>query len=223
MRLVDATSPPRTPERESLAEAIALHDAAVDRLAAVQAARERTEQARIDAKDAIAKATAGVEQAKLDAASALVGGAPAAITVKGARAALQDAEDALEASIEAGSVLVASEKEAADELGYARTALDDRLRAVVSAEANVAQLFAEAKVAQADLIAKRVRLRFLFNNGYVAEHELTAVRTFLLFETTLPAGKGQIEHGDFDRHPAAATWKEAIAALRENADAPLPS
>lgn len=211
------------PEREQLAEAIARHAEAVDRLAAVQAARERTDNARRDAKEAIAKATAGVEQANLNAASALVGGAPAAITVKGARATLQDAEDALEASIEAGSVLVATEKEAAAELGYATTALDDRLRDVVRAEANVTQLLAEAKAAQADLIAKRVRLRFLFNENLIGEQDATAVRSFLLFENNLPVGRGQLEHGNFDAHPAAATWKEAIAALRTDADAELPT
>jgi hypothetical protein len=222
MRLVDATSPPRSPEREALAAAQLRHSATVDRLAAIQAARKRTDNARRDAKEAIAKATAGVEQAKIDAASALVGGVPAAITVKAARAALTDCEDALEAS-EAGSALVGHEKEATDELEYARTALDDRLRDVVQTEANVAQLLAEAKVAQTDLINKRVRLRFLFNENLIGEQDAAELRSFLLFENNLPVGRGQLEHGNFDSHPAAATWKEAIAALRTDADAALPT
>jgi hypothetical protein len=211
-----------SPEREQLAAAIARHAEATDRLAAVQAARERTEQARIDAKGAIVKATAAVEQAKLDAASALVGGAPAAITVKGARAVLQDAEDALEASIEAGSTLVGHEKEAAAEVEYASTAIDKAVAAVVQTEANAAELLAEARSLQTDLINKRVQLRYLFNNDLIAERETAVVRTFLLFENTLPTGRGQVEHGNFDSHPAANIWKAALQELRENADATLP-
>jgi hypothetical protein len=212
-----------SPEREALAAAHLRHSAAVDRLAAIQAARERTDRGRRDAKEAIVKATAGVEQAKIDAASALVGGAPAAITVKGARAALQDAEDALEAAIEAGSTLVASEKEAAAEVAYSTTALDEKLGAVVQTEVDVGQLLAEARAAQDALISKRVQLRYLFNENLIAESETAAVRTFLLFETALPAGRGQVEYGNFDAHPAAATWKEAIAALRTDANAELPT
>jgi hypothetical protein len=190
----------------------------------VQAARERTEQARRDAKDAVKAAAAAVEAAKADAAAQLAGlGSDPPLSVKAARAALQDAEDVLEASIEGGATLVVTEKEAGDELAYADTALEDRLRAVVSAEVDATRLLAEAKAAQADLINKRVRLRHLFNNDLIAESETAAVRTFLLFETALPTGRGQVEYGNFDNHPAATTWKEAIAALRTDADAKLPS
>ena len=223
MRLVDATSPPRTPERESLAEAIARHAEATNRLAAVQAARERTEQARRDAKEAIAKATAGVEQAKIDAAAQLVGSAPGALSVKAARAALTDCEDALEAAIEAGGILVTTEKEAADEVEWAQTALKKCVGAVVKSEANVGQLLKEAEAAQAELINKRIVLRHLFNNDLVAEQEQPAVRTFMLFQNTLPVGRGQLEHGNFDKHPAADPYKRAIEALRTDADAPLPT
>jgi hypothetical protein len=214
--------PPRTPQREALAAAQLRHSAAVDRLAAIQAARERTAQTQRGARDAIKAATAGVEQAKLDAASALAGGTPGGQSVKEARAALQDAEDALEASVEASGTLVASEKEAGDELQYARMALDEKLRDVVRSEANVAQLLKEAEAVQVDLVSRRVVLRHLFNSGFVAEQE-TDLRDFLLFKYQLPTGRGQVEYENFDAHPAADPWRQALQELRENADAPLPS
>ena len=141
--------------------------------------------------------------------------------MKAARAALTDCEDALDASIEAGSALVGHEKEAADELEYARTALDDRLRDVVRAEANVKRLLAEANAVQTDLINKRVVLRHLYNAHFVAEED--ALRDFLLFQNQLPAGRGQVEYGNFDAHPAADPYKRAVEALRTDADAPLPT
>jgi hypothetical protein len=44
----------------------------------------------------------------------------------------------------------------------------------------------------------------------------------MLFQNTLPVGRGQLEHGNFDKHPAADPYKRAIAALRTDADALLP-
>jgi RepB DNA-primase from phage plasmid len=156
------------------------------------------------------------KMAELDA----LGAALAAFTESGA---LQDAEDALEAAIEAGNALPGHEKEAADELQYARMALDEKLRNVVRAEANVVQLLAEAKAAQAALVSLRVQLRYLFNEQLVADQDTPPLRTFLLFENTLPTGRGQVEYGNFDAHPAADTWRQALQELRENADASLPS
>jgi hypothetical protein len=224
-----ATEPPeRTPARAELAAAQKRHADAVRQLAANKTAQELTEQTRRDARDAIETATAAVEQAKVNAgqhltAVAMGNAGPAPTSVKAARAALADVEDALEAAQAAGVALVEQEKDAEHELEYARTALDDRLRDVVRSEAPVGKLLAEAKVAQADLIAKRVRLRFLFNADLVAEDVVAEMRKFLLFENTLPVGRGQLEHGNFDKHPAADSYKRAIEALRTDADAPLPS
>ena len=218
-----AGEPPRSPEREALAEAIARHDAAVDRLAAVQAAREQATQAQYDAKDAIRAAATAVEQSKVDAALVLTGAAPGALSVKDARTKLQDCEDAIEAAISAGGTLVASEKEAAAEVEYANTALEKSVAAVVRAEAPVAKMLAEAKALQNDLVARRVELRQLYNADLVAEDVVAEMRKFLLFENTLPVGRGQVEYGNYDAHPAADPWKAVLQELRENADAPLPS
>jgi hypothetical protein len=144
-----------------------------------------------------------------------------AVTVKAARAALTDCEDSLEAAISAGSVLVDHEKEAATEIERAQEALDKAVTAVVKSEANVARLLKEAKAIQADLIARRVVLRFLYN-GFLEERE-SELRTFLLFEQHLPVGRGQAEHGNYNAHPAADPWNAAVRALATNPAAPLPT
>ena len=117
-------APPRTPEREALAAAQERHAAAVDQLAAVRVAIERTEQARRDAKENIAKAEAAVETAKTDAAVhltavALGNAGPAPLSVKAARDNVVVAQDALDAAISAGGALAGQEKEAERELMFA--------------------------------------------------------------------------------------------------------
>jgi hypothetical protein len=42
-------------------------------------------------------------------------------------------------------------------------------------------------------------------------------------QNTLPVGRGQLEHGNFDKHPAADPYKRAVEALASDADAPLPT
>jgi hypothetical protein len=49
------------------------------------------------------------------------------------------------------------------------------------------------------------------------------VRSFLLFENQLPAGRGQVEYGKFYAHPAADPFKRSLEAMRTDADAELPS
>src|SRR5664280_2341193 len=98
MRLVDATSPPRLPEREALAEAIARHGAARERLAAIKTAQECAFDSVLDLKDAATNAAAALEQAKADEprqlVEAFIGGdtAEVASPVKAAAAAVEEAD-----------------------------------------------------------------------------------------------------------------------------------
>jgi hypothetical protein len=66
-------------------------------------------------------------------------------------------------------------------------------------------------------------LRYLFNEHLVTDQDTPPLRTFLLFENTLPTGRGQIEYGNFDAHPAADPFKRAVEALASDADALLPT
>jgi len=150
-------------------------------------------------------------------------GADPPLSVKAARLRSKTPRTALRRLLRRAALCPATKKKLAAEVEYASTALDDRLRAVVKAEADVKQLLAEAKAAQAALVSLRVQLRYLFNENLVADQDTPPLRTFLLFENTLPTGRGQVEFGNFDNHPAADTWKAALQELRENADAALPT
>jgi chromosome segregation ATPase len=209
MRLV-GDAPPRTPERESLAEAIARHAEATDQLAAVRAARERTEEARHSAEEATAKAKAAIEQAKIDTAAALVGGTPGApgTSVKAARAALQDCEDALEAAVAAGSVLAESAEEAERELARAERDVDRAVEAVVKASTEIRALVGRLKTAYAELVDVRNALR--------------AVQSRLPDDLKI-LGSVDIPSIHQDDLKLAATWRAAIAALATDPDALLPT
>jgi hypothetical protein len=82
------------------------------------------------------------------------------------------------------------------------------------------RLLEEAKAVQADLIKRRVALRYLVRNLDVtpAIHE---VREFLRYNTDLP-GFGSVEFEDWNKHQANAPWKDAHDALTRISDTPLP-
>src|SRR5664280_641688 len=108
MRLVDATSPPRTPERESLAEAIARRDIATKRLVRIAAAHERASETVYDLKDSVDKAIATLDEAKAGEGFYL-----AAVALGEADAALSPVKTA-----------VANVEQANDQLGTARRTRD---------------------------------------------------------------------------------------------------
>jgi hypothetical protein len=227
LRAVNDT-PPRTSERAALAAAIERHDAAQRQLAANKSAQEQTIDTRIEARRAVEKSAAMIEEAKVNAATFLAntimgtaGEAP--LTVKAARAAAQDAEDALEAALSAGAALAEQEKSAEREMRRAADNIDERIRDVVRVETGpaVPSLLKDAEMAQSDLIHKRVVLRHLLHNGSVDEAEKQAVKSFL-HNTTLPGTYGCVEYTDWERHPVLAPWSRAREALRQDADAALP-
>jgi chromosome segregation ATPase len=201
-------APPRSPEREQLAEAIARHEEATDRLAAVRAARDRNEEARHGAEESVAKATAGIERAKTDAAAALVGGAPGALSVSSARAALQEREDSLVAVIAAGGILAEHAEDAERELGRSERAVDAAVEGVVKASAEIRALVGRLKPAYEELVDVRNALRMMQSR---------------LPDDLRIMGGVDIPSIHQDDLKLAATWRTAVAALASDADAPLPS
>jgi hypothetical protein len=215
-----------SPEREQLAEAIERHNDARDVVRRVGEAREQADEVVYRVKDAMRAAEAALAEAQAGedawlAAKAL--GEDAGISAADAEAAVTRAANDLAVARRTRDALDERAAREAAEVERARDAVAKCVTAVAKSEAPAARLLAEAKAVQADLIAKRVRLRFLFNSDFIAEQDAAAARTFLLFENTLPTGKGQVEHGNFDSHPAANIWKAALQELRENADAALPT
>src|SRR5664280_3663752 len=99
MKLV-GDAPPRTPEREQLAEAIARRDTAMKQIARIQAAHERASNTIYDLKDSVDKAIATLDEAKAGEGSYLaavaLGDADAALSpIKTATAAVEGANDQL--------------------------------------------------------------------------------------------------------------------------------
>src|SRR5438309_601908 len=100
--------PTRSPARAALAEAIERKRELTERLAVIEQAQSDLRLTPLEEK--VEAATAAVEQAKHDAVRHLVDsklghGGPAALSVKDARAALQDAEEELEVARSARSAL----------------------------------------------------------------------------------------------------------------------
>src|ERR1035437_6819490 len=145
MRLVDATSPPRTPEREALAEAIARRDTATKQLARIQAAHERASNTVYDLKDSVDKAIATLDEAKAGEGSYLaavaLGDADAALSpVKAAAAAVEEANDQLGTARRTRDALEDEIKVVERELMLADMALDKCIAAAVKADPATARL-----------------------------------------------------------------------------------
>jgi inosine/xanthosine triphosphate pyrophosphatase family protein len=226
MRLVDATSPPRTPERAELAAAIERHAAAVEAVRRVGEAREQAAEVVYRASDALRAAEAALKEAQADedawlAAKAL--GEDAGISAADAEAAVTRAANDLAVARRTRDALDERVQRGAAEVERAREAVAKCVTAVAKSEAPAARLLAEARLLQNDLVARRIVLRHLFNSHLVADQEAAELRDFLLFQNHLPAAIGQVEYGNFDSHPAADPWRQALQELRENANAPLPT
>src|ERR1035437_5838966 len=145
MRLVDATSPPRTPEREALAEAIARRDTATKQLARIQTAHEHASETVYDLKDSVDKAIATLDEAKAGEGSYLaavaLGDADAALSpVKAAAAAVEEANDQLGTARRTRDALEAEMKAVESELMWAKNKLDDAVRDVVRADPAIRKL-----------------------------------------------------------------------------------
>lgn len=223
LKLATGEAPPRSPERTALAEAQQRHAAALDAVKRVEQAHEAARETVFRLMDVLKAAEAALKEAQAGgnarlAAIALGEADGNAVDVE---AAVQQATADLDVARRTRAALEQRAEREAAEVERAREAIDKAVADVVRSEADVAKLLAKAKAIQTDLIARRVELRFLYN-GFLEERG-SELRQFLLFEQHLPAGRGQAERGNFDIHPAADPWKASIAALREDADAPLPA
>ena len=210
MRLVDAAvSPPRTPERAELAAAQERHADAVRQLAANESAQQTTTEAIYAARDTVKAATAAIEEAKANAATHLTAVAmgnagPAPTSVKAARVALQDAEDALEAALAARAELEQQHKDAEHEIEYAGMALGNAVANVVRDAPELRKLAADHAAAD--------------RHYHDLHFAMEAVQSFLPDDLKYWHGTGR-----WPDLAAAATWKAALQELRENADVPLPT
>jgi hypothetical protein len=118
---------------------------------------------------------------------------------------------------------VARANEAEREIERTKRAIDEAVANVLRSEAPVGKLLADAKALQEEVIAARVVLRHLHRGGFVHADDEKAVFSFLFDTFVLPSTiNGQVEHADFNRHPANGRWSAAVEALHRDADAELP-
>jgi chromosome segregation ATPase len=214
MRLVDATSPPRTPEREQLAEAIAKRNDANRELGDIEAALLTVRNTVDVATIAVAEKTKALETAKGANADYL---ARAALgrsgnvlppSVQDARLALQDAQDQLDAARSTVALFENNRQVTVDEVSYAERDVDRAVEAVVKASTEIRALVGRLKAAYAELVDVRNALR--------------AMQSRLPDDLKI-LGSVDIPSIHQDDLKLAATWRTAVAALVKDADAELPS
>ena len=205
----------RTLERDALAAAIERHRKIGQTVAAVRTARQTandrlygTGSARAavdDAMAAVEKAKAAATQFLVDQAIGNAGAAP--LSVKDAKRALAEAEDELDVVKTTENALGVRLRESEQELAQAKHGINEAVRDVVKASPAVAAIFSEYET--------------LKRRGAA----LLAMRNFI--EQKLQAAPDDDSAEDAEDEPAnvaaqIANWEAALAALRINADAPLP-
>jgi hypothetical protein len=185
-------------------------DAASKRLEAVRAAADKARAEHIERAEQAAK-----EGKPL----------PSSSSWRGAEVA--DATEAVEAARAAGAKITERVCDLEGELRRVQdrvaAAADDVIRAT-----SVAQLVAQARALQNELISRRLALLYLLEQDLVCEGEWRLVAD-LLHDASLPdalcVNRRVIQSGLVevdDEHDGAAAWRQARAALRENGDAALP-
>jgi chromosome segregation ATPase len=209
LKLATGEPPPRSPEREQLAEAIARRDTASKQLVRVQAAHERASNTIYDLKDSVDKAIAALDAAKVGEESYLaavaLGEADASLSpVKTAVANVEQANDLLDTARRTRDALEAEIKAAEREIMFADMALDKCVGDVARADPAIRKLAAEYAAAR--------------RRAVDLQSAMEAVQSYLPDDL-------QFWHGSI---PAAelvgvAAWKAVLQTLRTDADAPLPS
>jgi len=224
-----SSRPERSPERARLAELIERRDDFAATAAALKAAIPRADDQVFAARRALEAAEDGVPAAKAAAAAHLValavgeaGDAPP--TVEAARRATALAEDGLDVAKVARDTLRQRLTETEFSLSMAKSKAEDAARVVLSQSPAVAALVAEVTELQRSLVDKGAALEWVFNKRLVP--------TDILPEPTgmsVPTVIGRLNAPTHtwrelthDRTiPGAAPWQAALAALMNDADAPL--
>jgi hypothetical protein len=201
--------PRRTSVRQALAEAIEQHNAAVRRLAAIEAA-ERTARFEYDvAVEAAAAATAAVENAKTGATQHRINRflgvrEPAPRSVLFRREQAQAADDERASAASARIALLEQRKETESSLLIARLALDRRIQDVLKAEAPVEKLIADYHALRREFVAREQLVQWLDTKHAIPKDRFWQRDRVALVDSVAP-------------------WQSALAALETDPDAPLPT
>jgi hypothetical protein len=233
LRKATAAPPPSrlSPERTALAEAItAYHEveavhAAVQRAADYDGPAATAEHA---AHEALERAQAALGQARQDAASHLVnaslGTASApALTVREARAAVQAAEDDVEAAVAARATIRGRLEPAAKAVESAQWRVDRCALAVVRAETDVASLLSELDALHRQVADKGRMLEWLIGHGGIPNHGPEATPGIIEISTRFWSIPGSwVIAARNEQSPSTMAWIAALDALKQDATTSLP-
>jgi len=209
-----AAAPPapavRSPEREALAAAIARHQAAAAELRRIEDGRRRFyDEVYWTALDQKTAALATRDALKADEgrirATAFLGDKKKAEELAEAERAVVEANAAVVGAEETKSGLETMLAEAKEEFESAEAVIDRRHHAAVAADPAIAALISRYEALRRE----------------VAELSLSMSATY----SFSPRGYDYQVYRDYGirSSPEADVWKEAIAAMRHDADAPLPA
>ena len=198
----------RSPQRQALAEALARRNSLDAQLTALLKAKEQAWRNVLAAERAIAAAEANIETAKIAAAkhitdAALGRAGPAPISMRDARAAVQDAKDEHEARVAACDGLKAQIEKVEQSRSLLNLAVDDALRAVIANDPVVHGLLQRWAALQRESADVRAALHSLSGLLPKEASGWDAIRNYP------------------DLH-LEAQWAAALNALRADPDAPLP-
>jgi hypothetical protein len=214
-----AEPPTRSPERSALAAAIEKHTTAVRELDATNHAYRQV-KAQIyhdddSAEVLVEKARAAVETAKENAVTRLTNialgtGDDASLSVDAARAALREAEDKLQALLEAKPILASRLELCERNAARTKRALDEAVRDVVRSEsASIRNLLAKYEAAKLEFERLRLDLYWFWRNDMMPDR---------------PREWGCIEPLRIDAGSAGpAPWRDILQQLTIDADAPIPA
>jgi hypothetical protein len=202
---------PRSEQREALAAAIERRNDLTRELDAVKTALENARAGSRAAKDAIPAARAAVERAKVDGVTHLTAvamgtaGEPP-LSVKDARASLQEEQDKFEMQETALAGLEDRKTRVETALDFARSAVKQKLQDVCASEPSFRNLFEEYESLRRQAASRQLLLGFLFS---------VTPRDFPDWQATRQFRPGELQD-------ETGPWRAALSELEQNPDAPLP-
>lgn len=103
----------------------------------------------------------------------------------------------------------------------AQKAVDAAVANVIRNNGAAARIMDGLEAMQAELVRRRVVLRFMIIHGLIDDAHAARAKA-ILSDTVLPGGVGSVEYRDWSRHSAHVAWQAALDALARDANAPLP-
>lgn len=209
LRPTQSPPPAQSPERHALREAIERHAQVEERLAKINAAQERASSASINAMIGAKQARVALAEAQQNESRHLAARVLGEVDstsdpIADAKHKLEQAEQQHETARATRNALEVEARTAESELASARSHLDAALRNVLREAPEVQQLLADLDVAKktvADVVLKLISL----------PPGVTGDFSWNLNEFNL---------GQQPKHPR---WEAAVAQLKTDADAVLPS